>query len=95
MYTYMISKNLKAVAKITADWESSGAKTIAPEDIQSLQNSAPEFGVLCEAGGKKLYAFLGGDIKKLVIPAYSEAQYEEVKKQIVDSGFTLRDLRRR
>jgi hypothetical protein len=96
MYTYMISKNQIAAA-ITANWESSGAKTIAQEDIQSLQETAPEFGVLCETGGKKLYAFLeGGDIKKLVIPEYSGIlQNKEVIKSITDAGFTLRNLRRR
>jgi len=91
-----MGKSEIAVA-ITANWETSGAKTIAQEDIQSLQETAPEFGVLSETGGKKLYAFLeGGDIKKLVLPENSGIlQNKEVLKLITDSGFTLKSLRRR
>lgn len=82
---------------ITSDWEESEAKTISKRDIRSLQKSAPEFGVLHEKSGKKIYAFLGGNlIKKKVIPLYSDSIQDEGKNVLSQIGkaFTLNDLSR-
>ena len=95
MYSYM-SKNEIAVA-ITADWNESEATTISQDDILELQSSAPEFGVLYEKGGRKLYAFLeGGTIRKKVIYACSGVLQDRDRTipQIREKGFILRRLHR-
>ena len=91
-----MSKNEIAVA-ITANWKDSGASTISPEDIRELQVNAPEFGVLYEKGGRKLYAFLeGGTIKKKVLHSTSGVlqDKEHVLSQIQEKGFILKRLHR-
>lgn len=110
MYTYMnkkeaadaiaalmeeIARLKKEVALImTSDWEESQAKTISKKDVKSLQESAPEFGVLHERGGKKIYAFLGENlIRKKVIPSESFRDGKEMLLQI-GKAFTLNDLSR-
>ena len=109
MYTYMnknevavaIAARMEEIARlkkevaliITSDWEESQAKTISKKDIKSLQKSAPEFGVLHERGGKKIYAFLGENlIKKKVIPSGSIGDGEVLLQ--IGKAFTLNDLTR-
>jgi hypothetical protein len=100
--TVAITERMKQIARlkkevafiITSDWELSEAKTISEKDIKSLQKSAPEFGVLQEKGGKKIYAFLGGSlIKKKVIPSGSLSNEKEMLLQI-EKAFTFNDLSR-
>lgn len=91
-----MSKNEIAVA-ITAGWKESEATTISRDDIQELQSTAPEFGVLYENGGRKLYAFLeGGTIKKKVIHARSGVllDVDKVLPRIKNEGFVLKRLHR-
>ena len=82
---------------ITANWETSRAKTISKKDVISLKENPPKFGVLDERSGRKIYAFLnGGIIKKMVIPIYSGKPHAEGRALLaeIESSFTLHDLRR-
>ena len=92
-----MDKKKNFAATITADWESTGASTIAPKEVKKYSSDAPVFGVLDEKGGRKLYAFLGmGNIKKLVIPIVSGTlqDKEHVCSKLEESGFQLLTLHR-
>lgn len=91
-----MNKNEIAVA-ITADWETSEAKTISRRDVNYLKENSPTFGVLDERAGRKIYAFLdGGVIKKMVIPIYSGKPHAEGRDLLsrIESSFILHDLHR-
>jgi len=95
-YMYFMNKS-EIAAAITANWETSGAKTISKKDINSLRENPPKFGVLDERSGRKIYAFLdGGVIKKMVIPIYSGKPRAEGRALLaeIESSFTLHDLHR-
>lgn len=89
-------RKIKA-SDIAKKWQPSSASTVAPEEVNALKNSAPEFGMLKKTGGRVIYAFLGGeDIKKLVLPETQESlqNNREIIAQIQKAGFSLRDLHR-
>ena len=96
-YMYFMDNKSEIAAAITANWETSGAKTISKKDINSLKENPPKFGVLDERAGRKIYAFLdGGVIKKMVIPVYSGKPRAEGRALLaqIESSFTLHDLHR-
>ena len=86
-----------AVNDITADWKTSEATKISQVDKEELQRTAPEFGVLREDGGWKLYAFLpGGIIKKKVIHKRNGVlqDMDGTLPKIRENGITLKPLHR-
>ena len=70
-----IIKDLVEIAFDITSWEDSNASTI---DIECLKENCPQFGVLDERNGRKIYAFFDSHqgqehpiIKKLVVPLYN------------------------
>ncbi len=87
---------MQDAAAITAMWECTEAKTISPKQVKKLSEDAPCFGSLHESGGVKIYAFLGSEIRKKVIPVQNDILLDDdgVLSKIEAKGFELQTLNR-
>ena len=82
------------------DWEDSNASTIRKGDIENLRKSSPQFGVLEEGNGRKIYAcFIDSKgmviLKKWVVPLYSGVfQDKEKLIPLIEKHFPLIPIHR-
>lgn len=87
-------------AAITANWAITEASTILQSDVKEFEDNAPQFGMLKEKAGRKIYAFLkSGEkviIRKLVIPIESDVLRDRGKViELIEKSFNIKPLHRK
>ena len=94
-------EDLVRIAFDVIDWEDSNASTICESDIEELKNTSPQFGVLDERNGRKIYGIFGNHnqddtiIKKLVVPLYSGVFLDEEVVPLIEKYFPLTPIHRK
>ncbi len=86
-------------AAITANWAITEASTILQSDVKEFEDNAPQFGMLKEKAGRKIYAFVrSGEkviIRKLVMPIESDVLRGKEVIEAIERDFTIKPLRRK